>query len=230
MTKSVLITGASRGIGLEFARQYANDGWRVHACCRHPDSATDLQNALSSKDADMHKLDVTSQASINALKAELAGHSIDILINNAGIAGGDRQSFGDIDYDAWEATMRTNTIGPYRMFEAFQNNLLLGTDKKVVNISSRMGSINEYDSGDSFIYRSSKTALNMVVVNLDYEFKSTGLCFLAFHPGWVQTDMGGDAAPIKPPESVNALRQSISKATQADSGKFLNFDGTPIPW
>ena len=113
MTKSVLITGASRGIGLEFARQYANDGWRVHACCRHPDSATDLQNVLSSKDADMHKLDVTSQASINALKAELAGQSIDILINNAGIAGGDRQSFGDIDYDEWEATMRTNTIGPY---------------------------------------------------------------------------------------------------------------------
>ena len=126
--------------------------------------------------------------------------------------------------------MHTNTIGPYRVFEAFRNNLLLGTDKKVANISSRMGSINQYDSGGKYIYRSSKTALNMVVVNLAYEFKSSGMCFLAFHPGWVQTDMGGDSAPIKPAESVSALRRSISNATKAHSGTFLNFDGTPLPW
>jgi NAD(P)-dependent dehydrogenase (short-subunit alcohol dehydrogenase family) len=230
MTKSVLITGANRGIGLEFAKQYANNAWRVQACCRQPDAASDLQKALSGKDADIHKLDVTSQASINYLKAELAEHPIDILINNAGIMGDDRQSFGDIDYNAWEETMRTNTIGPYRMFEAFQHNLTLGSDKKAVFISSRLGSIEEFDSGDRFIYRSSKTALNMVVVKLDYELKSSGICFLAFHPGWVQTDMGGDEAPIKPFESVNALRQSILKATLAESGSFLNFDGSPLPW
>jgi NAD(P)-dependent dehydrogenase (short-subunit alcohol dehydrogenase family) len=230
MTNTVLITGANRGIGLEFARQYAEDGWQVHACCRQPDTALDLRQALAGKDADIHQLDVTDQASIDALKVKLAEQAIDILINNAGIMGGDHQSFGDIDYDAWESTLRTNTIGPYRVFEALQHNLLLGTDKKVAFISSRMGSIEQFGSSDNFIYRSSKTALNMVVVNLDYEFKSTGICFLAFHPGWVQTDMGGESAPIKPPESANALRRSISNATQAQSGSFLNFDGSALPW
>ncbi len=230
MTKSVLITGASRGIGLEFARQYAEDEWQVHACCRQPETASDLRQALSGKKADIHRLDVTDQVSVDALKIKLGGQAIDILINNAGIMGGDHQSFGDIDYDAWEEAMRTNTIGPYRVFEALRDNLLQGTDRKAVFISSRMGSISDYNSGDKYIYRSSKTALNMVVVNLEYEFKSTGICFLAFHPGWVQTGMGGDAAPIKPAESVSALRQSISNATKAHSGTFLNFDGTPLPW
>jgi NAD(P)-dependent dehydrogenase (short-subunit alcohol dehydrogenase family) len=230
MTKTVLITGANRGIGLEFARQYAEEGRQVHACCRHPDAAYDLRQALSAKNADIHQLDVTDQLSIDALKVELAGHAIEILINNAGIKGGDHQSFGDMDYVAWEQTLRTNTIAPYRVFEALRNNLLLGTDRKAVFISSRMGSIEQFNSADNFIYRSSKTALNMVVVNLDYEFKSTGICFLAFHPGWVQTDMGGDAAPIKPAESAKALRRSVSNATQAHSGSFLNYDGTPLPW
>jgi NAD(P)-dependent dehydrogenase (short-subunit alcohol dehydrogenase family) len=230
MTKTVLITGANRGIGLEFARQYANEQWQVYACCRQPEAATELQQALSGKSAHIHRLDVTRQADIDDLRAELDGHAIDILINNAGVIGGEKQSFGNIDYQAWEQTMRTNTIAPYRIFEALQNNLALGSEKKVVNISSRMGSIEEYDSGDNFIYRSSKTALNMVVVNLAYEFRSSALCFLAFHPGWVQTDMGGAAAALKPFASAAAMRQSIAIATLAQSGSFLNFDGTPLPW
>jgi NAD(P)-dependent dehydrogenase (short-subunit alcohol dehydrogenase family) len=230
MTKTVLITGANRGIGLEFARQYAEDGWRVHACCRQPDVADNLQQALSGKNTDIHQLDVTDQASIDTLKSELTGQAIDILINNAGIIGGDHQSFGNIDYESWEATLRTNTIGPYRVFEALQNNLLLGADKKAVFISSRMGSIEQFNSSDNFIYRSSKTALNMVAVNLAYEFKSTDICFLAFHPGWVQTDMGGSSASLKPSVSADALRQSIANSTLAHSGSFLNYDGTPLPW
>jgi len=220
MTKTILITGANRGIGLEFARQYAEDGWRVHACCRQPDVADNLQQVLSGINAEIHQLDVTDQASIDTLKSELAGQAIDIMINNAGIIGGDHQSFGDIDYEAWEATLRTNTIGPYRVFEALQSNLLLGADKKAVFISSRMGSIEQFNSSDNFIYRSSKTALNMVVVNLAYEFKSTDICFLVFHPGWVQTDMGGESAPIKPSDSADALRQSISKSPLAHSEIF----------
>ena len=230
MTKAVLITGANRGIGLEFARQYAEDGWRVHACCREAIAATELQRALSGKNADIHQLDVTNQTSIDNLKTKLIGKGIDILINNAGVIGGDHQTFGDIDYDAWAETLRTNTIGPYRIFEALQDSLLLGTDKKAIFISSRMGSIEQYDSSDHFIYRSSKTALNMVVVNLDYEFKSSGICFIAFHPGWVQTDMGGSSATLKSSESASSLRQSISEATLTQSGQFLNFDGAPLPW
>jgi len=230
MTKTVLITGANRGIGLEFARQYADEEWQVHACCRRPEAATELRQALSDKAGHIHKLDVTRQADIDDLRAELNQQPIDILINNAGIIGGEKQSFGNIDYAAWEQTMRTNSIAPYRVFAALQRNLALGSEKKVVNISSRMGSIEEYDDGDNFIYRSSKTALNMVVVNLAYEFKSSALCFLAFHPGWVQTDMGGASATLTPFASAAALRRSIARATLAQSGSFLNYDGTPLPW
>lgn len=230
MTKVVLITGANRGIGLEFVRQYAEDGWQVHACCRKPEAATELKKLSAGNRVDIHPLDVTDQSSINRLKTRLAGKGIDILINNAGVIGGEHQTFGDIDYDAWAETLRTNTIAPYRVFEALQDNLLVGTDKKAIFISSRMGSIAEYDSSDSFIYRSSKAALNMVVVNLDYEFKSSGICFIAFHPGWVQTDMGGNSATLKASESANSLRRSIANATLTQSGRFFNFDGTPLPW
>lgn len=226
---SVFITGASRGIGFEFARQYSAAGWTVHAGARCPDNA-DALKSLNNTNLTIHQLDVTRHDEIAAVAETLAGTPIDLLINNAGVIGGDRQTFGDINYDAWAETLRTNTIGPYRVFEALQENLLLGTDKKAIFISSRMGSIEQYDDSDHFIYRSSKTALNMVVVNLDYEFKSFGICFVAFHPGWVQTDMGGSSATLKPSESASSLRESIAKATQAQSGQFLNFDGTVLPW
>jgi len=230
MSKTVLITGANRGIGYQFACQYAEDGWKVHACCRNPDNAGQLRNSLEGKDATIHPLDVADQSSIDQLKSVLTGKPIDILLNNAGAGGGDNQSFGNINYTEWEATLRTNTIGPYRMFEAFHENLLAGTDKKVIMISSKMGSIERYTSGDDYDYRSSKTALNMVMVNLDYEFRSQGICFLSFHPGWVQTDMGGQEADISPSHSASSMRACIEGATLDMSSSFLNYDGAVLPW
>jgi len=226
MTSTVLITGTSRGIGLELARLYAADGWRVLACCRAPEQA----RALSGHDVELHRLDVADQSTIDALKANIGDTAIDLLINNAGVGGGDHQSFGDIDYAAWEQTLITNTFGPYRMVEAFVDNVTVSAGKTIVNISSLMGSITEYDEGDDYIYRSSKTALNMVMHNLSVDLKARSITVLAFHPGWVRTDMGGPEAPVAPEESAAALRQSIAAATFKDTGSFLNYDAAPLPW
>ena len=134
MTKTVLITGANRGIGFEFAKQYCEDGWRVHACCRSPENATELSRALEGRDAQIHKLDICDQDSINDLQAKLVDEPLDILLNNAGIMGGDIQSFGNINYADWEQALKTNTIAPLRIFESFHSNLLAGNDKKVINL------------------------------------------------------------------------------------------------
>ncbi len=226
MTSTVLITGTNRGIGLELARLYAAGEWRVLACCRAPEQA----HALSGHDVELHRLDVADPSTIDALKANIGDTAIDLLINNAGVGGGDRQSFGDIDYAAWEQTLITNTFGPYRMVEALVDNVAASAGKTIANISSLMGSITEYDEGDEYIYRSSKTALNMVMHNLSVDLKARGITVLAFHPGWVRTDMGGSEARLSPEESAAALRQSIAAATFKDTGAFLNYDGAPLPW
>ncbi len=230
MTKTVLVAGASRGVGLEFSRQYAADGWRVHACCRNPQGAGALSEALAGHDGVLHALDVADRQSIDDLKGELGDEALDLLINNAGVSGGDHQTFGDVDYEAWADTMRVNAFGPYRVTEALVDNVVASDTKTIVNISSQMASLTECDEGDEFIYRSSKTALNMVSVNLAHDLGPRGITVLAFHPGWVRTDMGGPEAPITAQESVTALRASIAATSHADNGRFLNYDGTPLPW
>ena len=226
MTSTVLITGTNRGIGLELACRYAADAWRVLACCRAPERA----HALSGRDVELHRLDVADPSTIDALKATIGGTPIDLLINNAGVGGGAHQSFGDIDYGAWERTLIANTFGPYRMVEAFVDNVAASAGKTIANISSRMGSIAEYDEGGEYIYRSSKTALNMVTRDLSVDLNSRGITVLAFHPGWVRTDMGGPEAPVAPEESAATLSRSIAATSFDDTGSFRNYDGAPIPW
>ena len=227
---SVAITGANRGIGLELVRQYVADGWRVHACCRRPGQATELVEVLKGHDGVIHPLDVTDPAAIAALRAALDDEPIDVLINNAGIIGGDRQAFGAVDYAAWEQTIRTNVFAPYRVTEALVDLVAASKHRVVANISSLMGSIADNSSGGRYIYRSSKTALNMVVVNLARELAEQGVTVLALHPGWVQTDMGGAKAPVKPRESAAGLRKVIADAELARSGSFINYDGRPLAW
>jgi len=227
---TVLITGANRGIGLELARQYAADGWRVHACCRRPDAALDLVAALKGRNGVIHPLDVTDAAAIAALREALDGEPLDVLINNAGIMGGDRQDFGAIDYDAWETTIRTNVFAPYRVSEALVELVGASGQRVIANISSLMGSISDNGSGSDYIYRSSKTALNMVTVNLARDLAEQAVTVLALHPGWVQTDMGGADAPLKPRDSAAGIRAVIAAATLAQSGSFTNYDGRPLAW
>ena len=229
---TVLITGASRGIGLEFVRQYLADDWRVLACCRNPaaaDKLTDLAASSGGK-VTVHALDVDDVASSAALKAELAGIPIDVLINNAGITGHRDNGIGTMDYAAWEAAMRTNVMGPMKVTEALIDNLLAGGQKKLITISSRMGSVTENGAANAITYRSSKTAVNMVMSCLANGLADKGVTAVCFHPGWVQTDMGGPNAAVTPPDSVAGMRKVIASLTTADNGTFRNFDGGSIAW
>jgi NAD(P)-dependent dehydrogenase (short-subunit alcohol dehydrogenase family) len=224
---TVLITGASRGIGLEFVRQYAVEGWRVHAACRDPDKARDLKAIKG--DVRVHPLDVTDETQIGGLAKSLAGEPIDVLINNAGIYPV-RDSFGKTDVEAWMRTLRTNTIAPVCVAEAFIPHLEGGQRKMIVNITSRMGSIAENTSGGSYAYRSSKAALNMAAKSMSIDLRGRGITIVVFHPGWVQTDMGGSSAPVTPGNSVSGMRAKIASLTAADSGSFFSYDGHPIAW
>ena len=224
---TVLITGANRGIGLEFARQYAEAGYRVHAACRTPGSA-DALGSLG-KGVKLHALDVTDHGRIEALAAGLEGEAIDIVSNNAGIYGAG-QEFGEIDYAAWLEVMRVNTLAPLKMAECFLPHLEAGKMKMIASITSRMGSIAENDAGGVYIYRSSKAALNAAARSLALDLAPRGITVIVFHPGWVKTDMGGAGALIDAETSVGGMRAVIKGAGPKDSGRFFNYDGTEVPW
>ena len=225
---SVLITGANRGLGLEFTRQYAADGWRVFAACRDPAGARNL--AAVEGDVSAETLDVDDGPQVAALANKLSGQPIDVLINNAGIYGPKDVTRDTVDYDAWGQVFRTNTMSPLAMSAAFAANVAQGGQKKIITLSSIMGSIAENDSSGDFIYRSSKAAVNAVMKSLAGDLKSEGITVAVLHPGWVRTDMGGPDASIEAPESVTGMRAVIAGLKESDSGRFLNYDGTEIPW
>jgi NAD(P)-dependent dehydrogenase (short-subunit alcohol dehydrogenase family) len=224
-TGTVLVTGANRGLGLEFARQYAADGWHVIACCRDPKEAPELKKLK----AEVHALDVTSQESIDQLVQALKGKPVDVLLNNAGMHG-DRRSFGETDVALWKQIFAVNTIAPYQVLAALLENVVASVQKKVVNISSRVGSIGDGPGGGNYAYRSSKTALNMVMVNAAHELKNHGITVLLIHPGWVQTDMGGSSAPVTIEQSITGVRRIIDKATPAETGHFYDYTGRQLSW
>ena len=228
---SVLITGANRGIGLEFTSSFADDGWRVHACCRNPDKAKDLKLLAegSSGAVSVHRLDVTDGLKAASLAREFAEEAIDILINNAGVYG-PREGFGETDYDEWLPVLAVNVLAPMRIVERFAEHVGRSERRLIVNISSRMGSMAENTGGGAYIYRSSKAALNMVSRSLAADLAPRSITVVAFHPGWVQTDMGGQQAAISAQESVQGMRKVIDRLTPDDTGKFFGFDGREIPW
>jgi len=224
---SVLVTGANRGLGLEFARQYAAADWRVHAACRDPNAAealAGLPGAIS-----RHRLEVTDDGQIAELAAELAGSPLDLLINNAGI-NYDNGEFGDSDPASWLDTFRVNTIAPLRVAEGLIGNLLLGERKLIVNLSSKMASIAENASGGDYAYRTSKAALNMLTRGMAHDLRGRGVTVVVISPGWVQTDMGGPSAPLPVAESIAGMRRTIDKLRPADSGSFLDWQGHVMPW
>ena len=225
---SVLITGANRGLGLEFTRQYAADGWRVFAACRDPAGARDL--AAVEGDVFAETLDVDDGPQVAALANKLSGQPIDVLINNAGIYGPKDVTRDTVDYDAWGQVFRTNTMSPLAVSAAFAANVAQGGQKKIITLSSIMGSIAKNDSSGEFIYRSSKAAVNAVMKSLAGDLKSQGITVAVLHPGWVRTDMGGPDAAIEAPESVTGMRAVIAGLKESDSGRFLNYDGKEIPW
>jgi NAD(P)-dependent dehydrogenase (short-subunit alcohol dehydrogenase family) len=229
---SVLVTGSSRGLGLEFVRQYAAHRWQVYATCREPPRARELQ-ALAGNSQDRVKvlpLDVRDAASVRNLADELRDAKLDLLINNAGVEGKPRQRIGHIDYDAWREVLDVNVLGPMRVTEALCDPVARSARKLIVTITSGMGSLSDNTSGGSIAYRSSKAAVNMVMRSNAIDLAPLGIICVVVNPGWVLTDMGGPNARMTPEASIGAMRRLFERLEPADSGKFFNYDGAEYPW
>ncbi len=227
---SIMITSANRGLGLEFVRQYAADGWRVFAACRNPEVAADLSELARQGSVTIFPMDVTNPHSIKRAAAALGNETIDVLVNSAGIFGKQSQKAGNVDYPAWKEVLDVNTLGPLRVTEAFTNHVARSARKLVVTITSGMGSLTDNTSGGAIPYRTSKAAVNMAMRSAAIDLAPRGIACVLVNPGWVKTDMGGPGAPLTPAESVAALKRLISTLGLAQSGKFFNYDGRECPW
>jgi NAD(P)-dependent dehydrogenase (short-subunit alcohol dehydrogenase family) len=217
---TILITGAGRGLGLELARQYAQDGWRVIGTVRKPVAEARLESIT---------LDVTDLAGVRQLASRLKGVPIDVLFCNAGISGKRGMALGSFDYAEWEKVLRVNLLGAAAVIEALVDNVAASDRKTVALMSSRLGSITE-SSGMTLPYSTSKAALNMLAKGLAANLAARGIIVVALSPGWVKTDMGGPSAPLTPETSVRGLCNVIGRLRREDSGKFLSYDGSGIPW
>jgi NAD(P)-dependent dehydrogenase (short-subunit alcohol dehydrogenase family) len=223
MTKTVLIVGASRGIGLEFVRQYTENNWRVLATARDEAALARLQGL----GAQTFMLDVTDQTSVGTLGIRLGADKLDVAIVNAGTAGDRTPGMKAPTQDEFDWVMRTNVFGPMQVIP--QLALVMNKGAKLAVISSRMGSIGSRTSASSWLYRASKSAVNSVLKDAAISFGDAVSC-VAFHPGWVRTDMGGGNADLSVEESVAGMRHTILSLTPGQTGSFLNYDGEEIAW
>jgi len=215
---TVLVTGANRGIGLEFVRQYAQDGWHVIACCRNPNAATKLQclNSQFPQHLRVYALNMIDHVQIEQLSETLSTETIDLLINNAGVYSPEHgDAFGATDYAAWLYVFQVNSMAPLKMAEAFIQQIARSEFKTIVTIT---------------IYRASKAAVNIVMKSLSIDLDAQQINAVLLHPGWVKTDMGGASALISVEQSVTGMRHIIRNLTLKDSGKFYAFDGQTVPW
>jgi NAD(P)-dependent dehydrogenase (short-subunit alcohol dehydrogenase family) len=220
-----MITGANRGLGLEFARQLAAANHVVIGTAREPDKAPDLARLAHQ----VVKLDVSDFASIRALHDQLKDRPVDVLINNAGVSSTSK-SIRTLEGAELERVFRVNALGPVLVAQAVLENLRAGKRKLVMSITSQLGSIAGNPGGSSYGYRGSKAALNMLSVCMANELRGDGITCIVAHPGWVKTDMGGPGAPLEPAESVKHLLAIVERVTPADTGKFFNHDGGTLPW
>ncbi len=229
----ILVTGANRGLGLEFARQYAHAGARVFAGCREPASAGALREFASASDTlDILALDVTDGAAIDAaadhVRTAEDGH-LDVLVNNAGVSPQGEQ-LDNLEAAAMLDVFSVNSVAPAILTQRFRPLLAQAVRPRVANVSSTMGSLAHKDYGRFYSYASSKAALNMITRAAAHDLAGDGIIVTALHPGWVQTDVGGPQAALTPHESVAGLRRVIDGLTLAQSGRFLAHDGSEPPW
>jgi len=225
MADTYLVTGANRGLGLEFARQLAARGEEVIATARRPEHCPEL----SGLGVRVEVLDVTDRTSIRWLSGRLADTPLDVLILNAGM-GGTGQSLGQLHEEELLRFFRINSLGPLFVLQAMLPALLKGSRKLVVGITSRMGSLADNGSGGYYGYRASKAALNMFFRSAAVDLLWKDISLLLLHPGWVRTDMGGEKAPLSPEESVRSMLKVIDTAGLDTSGRFLDYSGAEVPW
>lgn len=219
---TALIIGASRGIGLELARQYKAEGWRVIATAR-----TDADcKKLAALECHAYQLDVNSVESIGALGWNLDDEKLDAAFLNAGMFG-PRTAFPT--EQEFDQVMHTNVFAAMRLLPLIAP-LVADARGKLAVLSSHMGSIGDRSSSNATLYRASKAALNSVLADTAQRFGPDGATCIAFHPGWVKTDMGGAGAELEVDVSVRGMRATLAALNHADNGKFLNYDGTPLPW
>lgn len=221
MSKVAVITGANRGIGLEFVKHYNAQGWRVYGVCRQSSAAL---NAIDINVID--GIDVSSSQSIASLDAKLSNVQIDLLINNAGILR--NETLGDLNFKTIEDQFQVNALGPLRVTEAVLGKMHKGA--KIALITSRMGSIADNTSGGRYGYRMSKAALNIAGVSLAHDLKSRGIAVALLHPGYVATDMVGGRGDITPDVAASRLAQRIEELTLENSGSFWHSNGEILPW
>lgn len=238
---TVLVTGSNRGLGLEFVRQYAADGWHVLACARAPDRAEALHEIAASAGGrvEVHALDVTDHAVVDALAARLAGRPIDVLLNSAGTMGRRNfakeglamDRFGESDFDDWAGIFRVNMMGPMKMAGAFAPHVAASAEKKIVALTSVIGSIASNTIGGLYSYRASKAGLNAIMRSMAIDAgKRYGIIAAPIHPGWVRTELGGPRADLDAPTSVAGVRNVIAGLTKEKAGRFWMYDGTELPW
>ncbi len=225
-----LITGANRGIGFALVKAYAGRRDKVFAAVRRTSDRSDLDAfaAAQPKWVEVLEMDVADPAEIGRARRKLEAEPIDVLINNAGVSGPDRQSATDMDYDGLAETLAVNAIAPLRIANAFLPNVK-AANGKIVTLSSQMGSVQSAAS-DSLAYRVSKAAVNKLMRGLAAELKPQGIPVLIVHPGWVKTEMGGDGAQLKPEESAAQLLKLIDKFDLASTGRFLAWNGKELAW
>jgi NAD(P)-dependent dehydrogenase (short-subunit alcohol dehydrogenase family) len=222
---TVLITGASRGLGLEFARQYAADGWRVLATCRTPARAMALRDLGAT--VAIHALDVTDHGAVRALARALGHETIDVLIANAGIFIARDMTPASVDASAWLESFAVNTIAPFVCAGAFLDHVARSDERKMIAISSIVGSVGHVGHGGQYAYRSSKAALNSAWRTFAFDHPQVTAAMLS--PGRIKTDMNPHA-PGSVEQSAASLRQVIAGLTQEQSGGFFRVDGSPAPW
>ena len=228
---NVLITGANRGIGLELTRAYAEAGDRVLACCRSPADARALNDlaASSGGKVTVHAMDVGEGASIAAAAKAVGDAPIDVLINNAGVLGGNPQTLDSIDFDAWFDALKIMTIGPFRVVQTFLPNLRAAANAKVMTITSQLAA-STWPFGGTYAYASAKAGVNKVMQTLAKDLKGDNIAVSMIHPGWVKTDMGGAGADITPEESASGIKSVIDGLGVGDSGKFYKWNGDIHAW
>ena len=230
--KNVLITGANRGLGLGLVKKYLENNEKVFCTTRNISKSKELKllKEKHTNNLEICELDLLDKDSPNILSNFLVNKPIDLFINNAGVIGQSAQHFKSISLNPWIEVLKVNLIAPLLITQSIIKNIEKSSEKRIYILSSKVGSIEDNKSGGMYVYRSSKSALNQIVKSLSIDLKPLGISVISLHPGWVRTEMGGPNALISVEESVNGMFGVISNTNIKNSGQFINYDSTQIPW